>query len=247
MRFLYSLYRLVLDYALPPRCPGCGAVTPDDYQFCATCWLSLDFMGGAGCLRCGVPMPYEEMVCAPCMADPPRHDGVFAVTRYDGVARRVVLNLKYGRRIGNAITIAKLMSQRFPMEEDVLLIPVPLHRWRIWQRGYNQAALIVRHLHKLSDAPILLDGLVRIRATRSLAGLSKKARAKEVRAAIKVNPQHRAALKGKKIILVDDVYTSGATANACARALKAAGVKKVELMVWARVLREGYGIEAQDN
>lgn len=93
-----------------------------------------------------------------------------------------------------------------------------MHRWRIWSRGFNQSALIAGHLVRLTAQPMLVDGLMRVRATRSLAGLGRKARAKELRAAIRVNPTHRATLRGRHILLVDDVYTSGATADACARA-----------------------------
>jgi len=236
MRLLRALLQWIIDYALPPRCPGCGAVTPSDYQFCGTCWQSIEFLGEPGCALCRIPVAAEGMICGPCLANPPRHDGVRAVMAYGDVARRVVLRLKYSRRIGNARTMAVLMAHQCVANQDALLIPVPLHRWRLWSRGYNQAALISAHLARLTGTPMVVDGLLRVRATRSLAGLGRKARAKEVKAAFRVNPRHRAALKARHILLVDDVYTSGATANACARALKSAGARRVEILCWARVV-----------
>ncbi len=236
MRFILRLAISVINYALPPRCPGCGAVTPADYQFCGDCWQTIHFLGEPGCIKCRIPVETEGMICGPCLADPPRHDGVRAVMAYGDVARRVVMRLKYSRRIGNARTMAVLMARHMPPVSDALLIPVPLHRWRIWSRGYNQAALIAGHVSRLTEAQLIVDGLLRVRATRSLAGLGRKARAKEVRSAFRVNAEHRVAIERRQIILVDDVYTSGATANACARALKAAGAARVEILCWARVV-----------
>ena len=237
LRIVQGLAKSIIDYALPPRCPGCGAVTPEDYQFCSQCWQSIQFLGEPGCALCHTPVETEGMICAPCLADPPRHDGARAVMAYGDVARRVVLRLKYSRRVGNAQTMAVLMARQVaPTIAGALLIPVPLHRWRIWSRGYNQSALIANHLAKMTGCAVIIDGMLRVRATRSLAGLGKKARAKEVRAAFRINPKHKAQVKGAHIMLVDDVYTSGATSNACARALKAAGAARVEVICWARVI-----------
>ncbi len=236
MEFLRAFARTIIDYALPPRCPGCGVVTPGDYQLCAECWQSVDFLGAPYCVRCHIPLAMEGLICGPCLAVPPHHDGVRAVMAYGAVARQVVLRLKYSRRISNARTMAVLMARQLGADERVLLVPVPLHRWRIWRRGYNQAALIAGHLAKMTGNALLIDGMSRVRATRSLAGLGRKARADEVRGAFRVPPQHRAAIKGAHVLLVDDVYTSGATSNASARALKAAGARRVEVICWARVV-----------
>jgi ComF family protein len=227
---------MVIDYALPPRCPGCGAVTPGDHQLCGGCWRTIVFLGEPSCIRCGVPVASEGLICGPCLLMPPKHDGVRAVMAYGEVARQVTLRLKYNRRVSNARTMATLMARLVGDHEQLLLVPVPLHHWRIWRRGYNQAALIGQHLAKMTSNPMLIDGLRRVRATRSLAGLSRKARAKEVRAAFRVPSAHKPVLDGAHILLVDDVYTSGATTNACARALKAAGAARVEVICWARVI-----------
>jgi ComF family protein len=239
-RAAYWLYRFILDYALPPRCPGCGVVTADDHQFCATCWLALDFMGEPLCTHCGLPVESAQMLCAPCMAKRPRHDFVHAVTSYNEVARQVVLRLKYSRRIGHARTMGQFIAMRLPALTDTLIIPVPLHYWRIWKRGYNQSALIARTLVKMRGGELLLDGLERVKNTRPLAGLTRKKRLKELRAAFRVAPQHKAKLKGRRVLLVDDVFTTGTTINRCAHMLKAAGAREVQVAVWARVIAQGY-------
>jgi ComF family protein len=122
-------------------------------------------------------------------------------------------------------------------DADSLLVPVPLHRWRIWRRGYNQAAIIARAIARLTGAPMALDPIVRRKPTPLLRGLGRKARARAVRGAFVIRPD--ADVKGRHIILVDDVYTTGATANACAKALKRAGAARVSVLCWARVVRNG--------
>lgn len=171
-------------------------------------------------------------VCAPCMDQPPRHDGVRAAVAYGQVARDVVLRLKYSRKTGHAQTIANLLARH--IEGEGLIIPVPLHRWRLWGRGFNQAALIAQTLSKMSALPVAFDRLERKRATRSMRGLSSRKRADAVRGAFRVSGR----IAGGTVWLVDDVYTSGATANACAAVLKRAGAERVIVLTWARVLRE---------
>lgn len=171
-------------------------------------------------------------VCGPCMAQPPRHDGVRAAVAYGDVARDVVLRLKYSRQTGHARTVSKLLARH--VDGDGLIVPVPLHRWRLWGRGFNQAVLIARTLANASGQPVSLDLLQRKRATQSMRGLSPRKRAEAVRGAFRVS----GGIAGGTVWLVDDVYTSGATANACAAALKRAAADRVIVVTWARVLRE---------
>lgn len=154
-------------------------------------------------------------MCAPCLSDPPRHDGIAAGTLYNAASRKLVLAFKHGRRIAMAPMLARLIAARLPqMDGEWLIVPVPLHRWRLWQWGYNQAALLAGELAKLTGATLLLDGLARNKATPSLGGLGKKARARALSGAIAISAGPTQIVKGANIILVDDVLTSGATSDA---------------------------------
>ncbi len=222
----------IVDFALPPRCPGCGDVVDDDHRFCTACWQRLDLLTGEGCALCHRPLPGPEgSICAPCLEAPPRHDGVRAAVRYGPVARQLALGLKYGRRTGHARTMAAAMARH--VGQDGLLVPVPLHRWRLWSRGFNQAQLIATAIALRTGLSVADDVLVRKRPTRSQRGLSRKGRADAVRGAFRTTRK----LTGT-VWLVDDVYTTGATAGACAAALKRAGAERVIVLVWARVLDE---------
>jgi ComF family protein len=234
--------RRVVDYALPPRCPGCGAIVEDEHGFCLGCWSQLVFIGEPCCDRCGLPFEHDcgggEVECGACLADPPRFDRARAAVAYGEIPRKVALKLKYGGRPGVAETMARLMARHMPRELDgAILAPVPLHRWRIWKRGYNQAALIASALARRSGAPVLPDLLERTRATPYLRGMGPRERRETVRGAFRVAERRQGALAGRPVILVDDVFTSGATAGACARALKKAGAGEVSLLCWARVVR----------
>jgi ComF family protein len=224
--------------ALPPRCPGCGAVTQVDHRFCAACWSSLQFLGPSWCAACHVPFELDrgpDARCGRCLATPPRHDGIRAAVAYGDVARSVALALKYGGRTAQAETMARAMLRLMPADAD-LLVPVPLHRWRLWRRGFNQAALIAAALARLSGVPADPVVLRRVKATPALRGLGAKARAKAVSGAFGLAASGAERLAGKTIVLVDDVYTSGATADACVRMLKRGGAARVILLCWARVL-----------
>lgn len=230
-----------IDFALPPRCPGCGAVAAEDHRFCAACWRQLDFLVGASCAGCGDLFeidPGGTALCGACLREPPALDGVRAAVAYGDIARRIAVRLKHGRRPGLAETIARQLGRLVPADQAMLVAPVPLHRWRIWSRGFNQSALIARALARRHGLPLALDLIERSKATPMLRGLGRAERARTVRAAFRVPAKRRAALAGRSVLLIDDVYTTGATANACALALKRAGAAEVRLLCWARVMRE---------
>ncbi|RYY25272.1 MAG: ComF family protein [Sphingomonadales bacterium] len=231
------------DLALPPRCPGCGEITSEDHRFCTRCWSSLRFLGPPWCALCHAPFDYdrgEDAACGECLADPPLHAGVRAAVAYGEVSRAVALKLKYSGRLACAETMARAMGRLMPEGAD-LLVPVPLHRWRIWGRGFNQAALIATALSKANGVLADMELLRRVKPTPVLRGLGHKGRAKAVAGAFALRPDAE-ALSGKTVVLVDDVYTSGATAAACTRVLRRGGAAKVILLCWARVL----GDEALD-
>jgi ComF family protein len=241
-----AAFRRILDFALPPRCPGCGAIAAEPHRFCLECWQSLTFLGEPCCARCGLPFAFAgagDASCGACLAEPPPFDRLRAAVAYGEISRLVALKLKYSGRLGLAETLAHFMLRHVDGragqagEGNALLVPVPLHRWRIWKRGYNQAALIAGSLSRRSGLPVGLDLLSRTRATPPLRGLGRRERALAVRGAFKVPPSARGRIAGRRILLVDDVYTSGATAAACARALKRAGAASVEILCWARVVR----------
>lgn len=232
--------RAVIDFALPPRCPACGMIVAADDAFCEPCWSKLDFLGGPACAGCGLPFEVagDDMLCAVCLAEPPPHDGVRAAVAYGDIARTLVLKLKHGRRIGMARTIGRHMARGAAGEEGAVLIPVPLHRWRIWRRGFNQSALLAREIGRRSGHAVETGLIERRKATPMLGGLGRTARARALRGAFAVPSHRKAQLKGRTVLLVDDVYTSGATAGACAKVLKRAGAARVIVLCWARVLQD---------
>lgn len=198
----------LIDFALPPRCPACAAVTGAMHRFCADCWRALDFL------------PLDPL------------DPVRAAVAYGPVARAVVLKLKYARRLGHAEPLAAAMRRLVPADAD-LLVPVPLGRGRLWRRGYNQAGLIAAALSRRCGVPAAHEALVRTRATPVLKGLGPAARARAVAGAFAVS--HPALLAGRHVVLVDDVFTTGATARACEASLRAGGAARVTVLAFARV------------
>ncbi len=235
-----AVFRPALDFALPPRCPGCGTVIDEPHRFCLDCWSALTFLGEPCCARCALPFDYEAgagVECGRCIAAPPAYDRLRAAVAYGEISRRVALKLKYGGRPGVAATMARLLARHLDAGPDAWLAPVPLHRWRIWRRGYNQSALIAAALARLAGLEARQDLLERVKATPPLRGMGPRQRSDAVRGAFRVRARHKAALKGRSVVLVDDVYTSGATANGCARMLKRAGAARVDILCWARVVR----------
>lgn len=241
----------LIDLVFPPRCPLCGVALARQDGLCSACWATLVIPGSPGCMRCQRPLSdplgladdAPGLVCVPCMADPPRHAGIHAACLYTDASRRLVLSLKHGKRLALADLLARLMVARIPpLEGAWLVVPVPLHRWRLWSRGFNQSAELARRIARARGMPLLVDGLVRPKRTPSLGGLDKRQRADVLRGAIVSSRGRQNRLKGANVLLVDDVLTSGATSDACVRALLKAGVKQVRIACFARVLDEAIDI-----
>lgn len=235
----------VIDLVFPPRCPLCGEALARQGGLCVGCWSKLAIPGEPSCALCQRPMGSStdghdgEAICAPCMASPPRHEGIAAATLYNDTSRDLVLAFKHGRRVALADLLARLIVPRIPpLEGEWLVVPVPLHRWRLWRRGFNQSALLAARIAKAIGQPLVVDGLVRVKKTPSLGRLNRKARAAAMAGAIAAHPRRAGQLNAARVLLVDDVMTSGATTDACMKALRKAGVAHVRIACFARVLDE---------
>jgi len=235
--FFGRVARWMLDFALPPRCAGCGIIVADVHSFCPDCWKQVEFLGESGCTICGLPLEATEADnCGVCLAKPPRIARTRAAVAYGDLSRGLAIRLKYGRKVAIARTMARYMAPLVANAADQpLLVPVPLHRLRLWQRGFNQSALVARELASRLSLPADSLALRRLKRTPPLKGMSSVQRRKTVAGAFKV--ADRSKIAGRTIILVDDVLTTGSTAEACARALQRAGAARVELITWARVVR----------
>jgi ComF family protein len=231
------LVRSLLDFALPPRCGGCGTIVDDIDSFCADCWRELEFLGPGGCSRCGLPLKATDIdTCVVCLARPPRLDRIRAAVAYGDISRSIAMRLKYGRKVALARTMSRYMQPLLgDLPGDAVFVPVPLHRSRLWRRGFNQSAIVARELSRRTGHAVAIDALRRVRATPPLKGLNRLQRRRTVAGAFRAN--RPAELRGRNIVLVDDVLTTGSTANACARVLKRAGAARVDLVSWARVIR----------
>ncbi len=240
---LHPLLVPVADLVFPPRCPLCGEALAAQSGLCGACWSELAIPGDPCCPKCQRPLgegASAGTVCAPCLADPPRHDGIAAGTLYNSASRKLILALKHGHRIALAPLLARLMLAQVPEQVGAgwIVVPVPLHRWRLWRRGFNQAALLGGEIARARGARLVVDGLIRRKQTPTLGGLGKAARARALSGAIELNPKRSGAIRGAKVLLVDDVLTSGATTNACVSALRRAGAETVVVACFARVLDE---------
>ncbi len=233
--------RSVLDAVFPPVCVGCGRLVAEPHALCPQCWSGLRFIEKPYCAVLGLPFAYdvgEGMVSAEAIADPP----VFAMLRsavvHDGVARDLVHALKYADRGELAPMMAAWMLRASDglVETCDGIVAVPLHRYRLWRRRFNQSADLARHLASLGDRPFLPDALVRRRRTLRQVGLGAKARVENVRGAFHVPDAQRADVAGRHLLLVDDVYTTGATISAATRALLKAGAASVSVLTFARAL-----------
>ncbi|RPF70308.1 ComF family protein [Aurantiacibacter spongiae] len=235
----------LVDLVYPPRCPVCGDGIGAQTGLCLECWNSLAVPGEPACSLCQMPASHDEVtpegaVCRTCRMQRPEHDGIAAATLYNDTARKLVLSFKHGNRIALAPVLARLIVSRLPgVDEDWVAVPVPLHRSRLWRRGYNQSALLAREIARRTGARLCVDALKRLRATPSLGGLDRAGRADVLAGAIALDPRRAGIVSGARVLVVDDVLTSGATSTACVRALKDGGAAKVVIACFSRVLAGG--------
>jgi ComF family protein len=230
-----------LDFGLPPLCPACRGLVGNDGGLCAACWSKLSFIAPPFCERLGTPFGYDPgpgVLSTEAVANPPAFARARAAVRYDDVASALVHALKYGDRLDLAPTMGRWMARagRELIEGADALVPVPLHWRRLWARRFNQAATLAAVISETSGVPVLDDALKRLRATPQQVGLNRTARATNVQGAFAVPDAREPAVAGKRLVLIDDVLTSGATVDTCTRALLRAGAAGVDVLVFARVV-----------
>ena len=237
---LRGVGRVVLDAALPPLCPACRRPVADDGGLCPGCWSQLSFITSPYCERLGIPFAYDPgpgVLSMQAIADPPAYQRARAAVRYDDIARTLVHALKYGDRLDLAPTLGRWMVQAGAplLTEADALVPVPLHWRRLWWRRFNQSAALAEVVAARVNLPVA-HVLARVKATRQQVGLTASERALNVQGAFRVPEAARADVKGRRLVIVDDVLTSGATIDACSRVLLRAGAAAVDVLVFARVV-----------
>lgn len=233
--------RVTLDVALPPLCPSCREPFGEGVGLCAACWSKLSLIEPPYCARLGIPFVYDPgpgILSMEAIADPPAYDRARAAVRYDDVARALVHGFKYSDRLDLAPMMGRWMARagRELLADADALIPVPLHWRRLWARRFNQSAALAGAIAGIAGVPVLHGVLKRVRATPQQVGLSRPQRADNVQGAFRVAGEQKAAVAGRRVLLIDDVLTSGATVDACARALLRAGAARVDVLVFARVV-----------
>lgn len=236
----------LLDALLPPECLTCEAAVDRQGTVCATCFRDLAFVTDPLCARCGVPFTHEgqaergadgALLCGSCAMTPPAYALARAALRYDDAARRLILPLKHADRTELALPLARHMARigTALIARAEIVVPVPAHWRRLLARRYDQAALLAQAVARLGGKPCLPDALRRMRPTPPLGDRGAAERAILLADAFRARPRVVPRIAGRSVLLVDDVMTSGATADSCARALLAAGAAEVLVLAAARV------------
>lgn len=242
-RMAQTAGRAALDLILPPLCLKCRAPVGDPQAVCAACWNEIRFLGPPHCAQCGLPFPHalgEGVKCAVCISRPPSFAVGRAAVAYDDASRDLILSFKHGDRLEAAPLFARWMANaaREVLADAEIIMPVPLHWRRLFARRYNQAAVLALAIAKHTMTPVATGVLKRRRPTPSQGEMfSARARMKNVAGAFAVAKTDRTKLAGKRIVLVDDVLTTGATLSACTKTLLRAGAATVSFVTLARVVR----------
>ena len=232
-----------LDLALPRLCAVCREPVEGE-GLCPACWAKLSFITRPYCERLGIPFVYDPgpgILSMEAIADPPAYQRARAAVRFDEIARALVHALKYGDRLDLAPMMGRWLAQAGSelLAEADALVPVPLHWRRHWARRFNQSALLAATVAKASGVPIAARALKRVKSTPQQVGLSRAQRAVNIQGAFRVPADGKAEVVGRRLVLIDDVLTSGATVEGCAKALLRAGARNVDVLVFARVAEGG--------
>jgi ComF family protein len=231
------------DLIVPPCCLVCRARVGGHHLLCAGCWRQVHFIRPPLCDVLGIPLPFDtggRTLSAAAVAHPPAYNRARAVAHYSGAMRTLVHQLKYADRHDARTLLGRWLAEagRELLPGTDMLVPVPLSRWRLIQRQFNQAALLAGELARQTGIPMTPLALKRVRATRSQVGMTRDQRRRNVSGAFQVPQRARAALRGRNVLLIDDVVTTGATVEACARALRRAGAARVDVLALALVTNE---------
>ncbi len=234
--------RVVVDGVLPPRCLSCGETVDEPDALCGRCWGGITFFAPPWCVLCGLPFPHpmgKDALCGACARGRPAWDQARAVLRYDKHSRSFILGLKHGDHTHVAGAFGRWMHRAGSevLAGADLLVPVPLHWTRLFQRRYNQAALLAHAIRAAGGPDVAADWLVRRRRTPAQGHLGPVARERNVRGAFAMRA--RRSVAGKRVVIVDDVMTTGATVDECARVLRRAGAASIGVLTLARALRTG--------
>ncbi len=243
--FARAAGKTALDLVYPPSCLSCRAAVTEPGTLCSACWNATRFIERPYCERLGTPFAQDlgaGLLSPEAIADPPAWNRARAVAIYDeGPARALTHRLKYHDRMEVAAPMARWMARAGAelLADADALIPAPLHRWRLASRRFNQAKTLADFIGRETGLPVEAAALERVKPTSPQVGLSKVQRAENVQGAFRVSPQARPRVEGRRLVFIDDVLTSGATANAAARALLRAGAANVDTLVFARVVVAG--------
>jgi ComF family protein len=237
---LRSAFGRLIDVALPRLCASCREPIKTE-GLCAACWSQLSFIAPPYCERLGIPFPYDPgpgVISIEAIADPPAYRRARAAVRYGDVASTLVHALKYGDRLDLAPLMGRWMANagRELLAEADAMVPVPLHWRRHWARRFNQAETLAGIIAKASGVAVARSALKRVKATPQQVGLSQSERALNVQGAFRVPSSGEPEVAGRRLLLVDDVLTTGSTLDACARALLRGGAAQVDVLVFARVV-----------
>lgn len=232
----------LLETLLPPRCFACGIEVATQGDLCGSCWATVTFITDPQCTICGYPFEHEagdNALCGACLQRKPLYDVARVALRYDDASRPLILAFKHGDRSEGADVFGRWMARVVADSgiEPNLIMPVPLHRIRLWRRRFNQSALLANTLSRHLDIVTDVTSLVRTRNTPTQGGLKARERHRNVRRAFAMKPGTEDRVKGRNVVLVDDVMTTGATVESCARVLKRAGAAHIFVIALARVVR----------
>lgn len=238
---LAALMRRAGDLVFPPTCPGCGRMAAGHGAVCPACWRQIAFIERPYCEVLGIPFSHDlgpGILSAEAIANPPDFDRLRSVCAFNGTARNLVHSLKYRDRTELAPMLALWMARagKEMLADCDAIVPVPLHRFRLMSRKFNQAAELALAVSRLTGKPMLSDAIRRTRHTEHQVGLGRTGRAENVRGAFRVTERGKTEITGRRVVVVDDVYTTGATVSAVARAARRAGASEIGILTFARAL-----------